>query len=217
MKKILLPPMLIDLVGSALVSMDGVAFTELDSCPSCGGSLTGHDLRKKRFAVILEGGKTRVIHVVVKRFYCNACKNLCYAESPFYPDTRLGSPVVDLCALLAALMPFHRVARLLAAMGVIVDRGTIRNYAARDFGRIPSTELFGVTLPMSLLHLSLSAVGSKHRSILGAEALVACGFKAADRTALHARRLPEERNQRDEEKQGEEGKPHQQRYYRDGT
>ncbi len=132
--------MLIDLVGSALVSMDGVAFTELDACPSCGGSLTGHDLRKKRFAVVMEGGKPRVIHVHVKRFYCNRCKNLCYAEAPFYPETRLGSPVVDLCALLAARMPFHRVARLLAAMGVIVDRGTIRNYAARDFGRIPYTE-----------------------------------------------------------------------------
>jgi hypothetical protein len=206
MKKFLLPSMLIDLVGSALVSMDGVTFTERDACPSCGGELTVHDIRKKRFAVLLEYGKTRVIHVFVKRFYCNRCGSLCYAEEPFYPETRLGSPVVDLCFLLASRMPYHRASRLLKAMGIVVDRGTIRNYAARDLPLVPYTELFGVPLPMSLLNLSLSAVGNKGGSIVGAEALAACGFPAADRASLHSRGLSEERNQRDKEKQEEEGK-----------
>ncbi|MDN7023923.1 hypothetical protein FGU65_03275 [Methanoculleus sp. FWC-SCC1] len=207
MKKVLLPPMLIDLVGSALASMDGVTFTERDACPSCGGALTVHDLRKKRFAVLLEDGKRRVIHVFVKRFYCTRCGSLCYAEEPFYPDTRLGSPVVELSLLLAARMPYHRASRLLKAMGIVVDRGTIRNYAARDLPRVPYTELFGVPLPLSLLNLSLSAVGSKGRRVVGAEALAACGFPAADRAPLQERGLSKERDQRDKEKQKEEGKP----------
>lgn len=207
MKKILLPPMLIDLVGSALASMDGVPFTERDACPSCGGKLTAHDLRKKRFAVLLEDGKPRVIHVFVKRFYCTCCGSLCYAEEPFYPETRFGAPVVELSLLLASRMPYHRASLLLKAMGVVVDRGTIRNYAVRGLPRVPYTELFGVPLPMSLLNLSLSAVGNKGRPIVGAEALAACGFPAADRAPLHGGGLSEERNQRDEKKQEEEGKP----------
>jgi hypothetical protein len=42
-KKLLIPPMLADLVDNALASMDGVKFTDLEVCPSCGGPVTGHD------------------------------------------------------------------------------------------------------------------------------------------------------------------------------
>ena len=55
------PPMLIDLVGSALTAMDGMKFTDLAACPSCGGPVTGHDLRAKRFAVMLVDGEERTI------------------------------------------------------------------------------------------------------------------------------------------------------------
>lgn len=195
-RKILVPPMLADLTGNALVSMDGVKFTDLDACPSCGGPVTGHDMRAKRFAVILENGKERTIRVHVKRFYCRECGTLCYADAPFYPDTRLGSPIVDLCLLLSQQMPFNRVAQHLRAMRIVVDRGTIRNYASRDFGAIPATELFGLPLPLSLLNLSISAIGSERGPIVGAEALAACGFPSADRAALHDGRSPKERDQR---------------------
>lgn len=195
-KKLLIPPMLADLVANALQSMDGVKFTGLDACPSCGGPVTGHDLRAKRFAVLLENGKERTIRVYVKRFYCQECGALCYADAPFYPDTRLASPVVDLCLLLSQRMPFNQVAEHLRAMRIVVDRGTIRNYASRDFGAIPATELFGLPLPFSLLNLAISALGRERCPIIGTEALAACGFPPAGRAAPPGRRSPEERDQR---------------------
>lgn len=197
MKKTLpVPPMLVDLVGNALASMDGVKFTDLDACPSCGGPVTGHDLRAKRFAVILDNERERTIRVNVKRFYCQQCGTLCYADAPLYPDTRLASPVVDLCLLLSQQMPFNQAAQHLRTMGIVVDRGTIRNYASRDFGTIPATELFGFLLPLSLLNLATFALDRQRRPITGAEALVACCFPPAGRAALRDRRSPEERNQR---------------------
>ena len=188
--------MLADLVGNALVSMDGVKFTDLDACPSCGGALIGHDLRAKRFATIIEDGGERTIRVSVKRFYCQQCGTLCYADAPFYPGTRLGSPIVDLCLLLSRKMPFNQVAHHLRAMGVVVDRGTIRNYASLDVGPIPATELFGLPLPLSLLNLAIALIGHEQGPIVGAEALAACGIPPTDRTALHDGGSPEERDQR---------------------
>ncbi|NLZ29373.1 MAG: hypothetical protein GX885_01255 [Methanomicrobiales archaeon] len=200
------PPILVDLVGGALISMDGVKFTDLDACPSCGGPVVGHDLRAKRFAVILDQGRERTIRVYVKRFYCQDCGRLCYADAPFYPGTRLGSPIVDLCLLLSEQMPFNRAAEHLRAMGIIVDRGTVRNYASLDVGPIPAAEIFGFPLPLSLLNLSISAIGYERGPIVGAEALAACSFPPTDRTALHGSRSPEERDQRYEEEEEEERK-----------
>ncbi len=197
-KTLIVPPMLVDLVANALASMDGVKFTDLDACPSCSGPVTGHDLRAKRFAVMLQKGEERLIRVYVKRFYCQHCGTLCYADAPFYPDTRLASPVVDLCLLLAQQMPFNQVAQHLRAMGLVVDRGTIRNYASRDFGTIPATELFGFLLPLSLLNLATFTLGRERRPITGAEALAACGFPPAGRAAPHDGGAPEERDQRNE-------------------
>jgi len=196
-KTVPVSPMLADLVGGALVAMDGVTFTDRDVCPSCGGPVTGHDLRAKRFAVILDHEKERTIRVYVKRFYCQRCNTLCYADAPFYPDTRLASPIVDLCLLLSHQMPFNRVAQYLRAMRIVVDRGTIRNYASRDFGTIPAAELFGLLLPLSLLNLATFILGHERRPIVGAEALAACGLPSTGRTALHDRGSPEERDQRD--------------------
>lgn len=199
--------MLIDLVSSALTSIEGTIFDRLDACPYCGGEVKGHDIRKKRFACIIENDTERNIYVFVKRFYCTSCGRLCYADAPFYPDTRLGSPLVDFCMLQSATMPYHRVARLLEVMSIAVDRGTIRNYAGRNFEAVPYTELFGIRLPMSMINLSVSAVrGQKGRPVEGAEALAACGFPSANRAALHVRGPPEERNQGNKEKYEEERK-----------
>lgn len=206
-QKIIISPMLADLVGNALASMDGVKFTDLDACQSCGGdALIGHDLRAKRFATIIEDGRERTIRVLVKRFYCQQCGALCYAEAPFYPGTRLGSPIVDLCVLLSQQMPFNQVAQHLQAMGILVDRGTVRNYASLDIGPIPATELFGLPLPLSLLNLSIAVIGHEHGPIIGTEALAACGLPAADRAALHGAGSSEERDQWYEQEEEEERK-----------
>jgi hypothetical protein len=207
MKRILIPPMLIDLVNSALTSMEGATFDQLEACPYCGGEVKGHDVRKKRFACIIEDNKERNIHVFVKRFYCTSCSRLCYADAPFYPDTRLGSPLVDFCMLQSTTMPYHRVARLLEVMSIAVDRGTIRNYAGRNCEAVPYTELFGIRLPMSMINLSVSAVrGHEGSPVKGAEALAACGFPSANRAALHTRGSPEERDQGNKKECKEERK-----------
>jgi hypothetical protein len=207
-KKMLpIPPMLVDLVGNALASMDGVIFADLAACPSCRGQVIGHDMRAKRFAVILDQGKEHTIRVFVKRFYCQDCNALCYADAPFYPDTRLASPIVDLCILLSQQMPFNQVAQHLLAMGIVVDRGTIRNYASRDFGAIPATNLFGFLLPLPLLNLATFALSREGRPIVGAEVLAACGFPPANRAPPHGRATPEERDQRDEQEEKEEREP----------
>ncbi len=203
-KTVLIPPMLADLVGSALTAMDGVIFTDIDLCPSCSGQVTGHDMRAKRFAVMLDDGQERTIRVFVKRFYCRDCGALCYADAPFYPETRLGAPIVDLCLLLAQQMPFNQVAQHLRAMGIVVDRGTIRNYASRDFGGIPATDLFGFLLPLSLLNLATFILNHERRPIVGAEALVACGFPSAGRTPFHDGGSSKKRDQRNEEEKKKE-------------
>ncbi len=203
MKQMPVPPMLETLVHSALCRMEGIEFDHLDACDACGGEVRGHDCKRKRFASIRgEGGKVREISVLVKRFRCTRCGKLCYADSPFYPDTRYGTPIVDLCSVLCREMPYHRAARLMDAMGIVIDRGTIRNYAGRDFGNIPYTKILGIPLPLSLLHLSTAALRFDERSpVIGAEALSACRLPSAARAALGPGRLSEQGNQRDEQQQ----------------
>jgi len=40
----------------------------------------------------------------------------------------------------------------------VVDRGTVRNYASRDFGEIPVTSFYGISIPRSLMTLSLMGI-----------------------------------------------------------
>jgi hypothetical protein len=158
-KRVLVSPMLTSLIQTGMASIDGREFTDHGPCPECGGVLSGYDMREKFFATITDAGVTRDIHVKVKRFRCRSCGKLCYARSPFYPGTRLGSPVVDLCVTLSGEMPYNRVAEVLGAMGIVVDRGTVRNYASIDVGGVPTTELFGFRLPLSVLSFALQGFG----------------------------------------------------------
>jgi predicted nucleic-acid-binding Zn-ribbon protein len=178
--------MVIDIVQTALSACDGIEFSNLADCPSCGGDVRGYDMRKKQFAAIIENGKKRIIHIRVKRFYCKSCKRLFDADEPFYPDTRIGSPVIDLCVTFAATIPFTRTATYLSLMGIVIDRGSVRNYANRYFGEIPTADIFGMHLPLSILSISsLAASASEGSGIIGAEVLAACGFPSAHRAAPH--------------------------------
>ncbi len=202
MRRIPVPPMLETLVLGALCRMDGIEFDRLDACDACGGDVRGHDHKRKRFASIRDEGKVREISVLVKRFRCTRCGKLCYADSPFYPDTRYGTPIVDLCCVLCRDMPYHRAARLMEAMGIVIDRGTIRNYAGRDFGTIPYTKILGIPLPLSLLRLSTAVFRfDKQSPVVGAEALTACRLPSAGRAAPDAGRLSQQGDQRDEQQQ----------------
>jgi RNA polymerase subunit RPABC4/transcription elongation factor Spt4 len=184
MKQLRIPPLLIDFVQSGLLACEGVVFNNRDACPVCGGELSGYDTKKKQFAVMLEVDKRHPIHVLVKRFSCRQCHAVCFADEPFYPDTRIGSPLVDLCKILAAGMSFYRATAFMAHMGIVIERGTVRNYAYRTFPEIPTTDLFGIRLPLSIFSLSeLAARAGEGGRIEGTEALAACGFPSAYRAA----------------------------------
>jgi hypothetical protein len=182
MKPPRIPPMAVAIIQNAFSSLDGTVFTELAACPDCGGVVTGHDLKEKQFAVISDENGTRTIHVKVKRFRCRECGRLCYADEPFYPDTRIGSPVIDLCVTLSDTMPAGRSARVLEAMGVIVDRTSCLLYVKKHTMEIPTADVFGMRLPLSVLSLgNLAALIPEGERIPGADVLAACGYPSGRR------------------------------------
>ncbi len=163
-------PMMVDMVRAGISAQDGAVYSSLDRCPGCGGSVRPYDFRDKRFAKLRDSRGVRDIRVRVKRFRCSACDQLCYAESPFYPGTRHGAPVVELAAALSEQMPPGQVSRTLARLGLLLDRATIRSYARLPLPPIATLRLFGLPVPVSILRLSSDA-GSVAVSALDPAAL----------------------------------------------
>ena len=54
MKPPRIPPLIIDIVQSGLLACEGMVFDCRDTCPACGGELSGYDTKKKQFAIIKE-------------------------------------------------------------------------------------------------------------------------------------------------------------------
>jgi hypothetical protein len=154
MRKRRISPILTGMVRAALTSCEGVRFHTGTSCPSCGGTLSGYDEHKKRFAVLLEDDEPRPVQVIIQRSYCHDCGKLIVPEEPFYPGTRIGSPVVDLCRSLSATMPPARASSFLARMGVSVDRWSARHYSCMELSNVPAMEVFGMMIPASIIALS---------------------------------------------------------------
>lgn len=199
-----LPPMLADLVVTAISAVDSAEFVKPVRCPRCGGGVRAHDMKKRLFARIRGKKGEKEVIVWVKRFRCTECGTLCTADAPFYPETRVGSPVVDLCLVLTADLPANHAARILKEIGIVLNRGSVRNYAARRARPVPSTLIYGLRLPNSLLSLIPVAVGRYEAGpVPGAEVLAACGFPSTDRTPLHPLRR-KEGDKRDEEEEKEE-------------
>jgi len=176
--------MAVDIIQTALSAIDGAVFSELAACPYCGGNVYGHDYKNRQFAVVEEEEIRRTIQVRVKRFRCWQCSRLCYADQPFYPDTRIGSPVIDLSVTLTAGMPATRAARVLSSIGISVDRTSCLLFARRFRQDIRTAEVFGMRLPFSILTLSnLAAQNFENGPLLGPDVLAACGFPSAYRAA----------------------------------
>lgn len=208
--QVIVPPMLADLIAGAITALDGAEFTRLHRCPGCGREVRGHDMKRRKFAVIDGPEGQKEIAVWVKRFRCTGCGTLCTADAPFYPETRVGAPIVDLCLVLTEDFPFNRAARLLGAMRIVLDRGSVRNYASRRGRAVPSTTLYGLRLPNSILSLIALSIGRDEPGpVEGAKILAACGFPSTDRTPLNPLR-PEKGDQRYEEKEKEEREPQEQ-------
>ncbi len=196
--------MLAMIVQAGLLAVDRVTFSELASCPVCGGAVSGYDTRKKVFAVVRENDHERSLTVSVKRFSCHSCGRIVNADEPFYPGTRIGSPVVDLCLTLATMMPVNRTAAWLDAVDIIVDRTSCRQYVQKQVHIVPSTDLFGIRMPLSVISLSsVSSRAEKGSPVRGAEVLAACGFPSTHRTAFDLT-LPQEGEDRDAEKKEKE-------------
>ncbi|HVP97449.1 hypothetical protein [Methanoregula sp.] len=199
------PPMLSTIVQAGLLAVDGVSFGDCAACPDCGGPVSGYDTRKKIFCIIRENERERTLHVNVKRFSCKHCGSIVNADEPFYPGTRIGSPVVDLCLTLATMMTVNRTAAWLDALDIIVDRTSCRKFTKVFPGPVPATPLFGTRIPLSVISLSTLAAGAggERGAVSGAEILAACGFPSAHRAALF-RPLRKERDERDPEEEKEE-------------
>ncbi|HIJ05826.1 MAG: Uncharacterized protein XE11_0031 [Methanomicrobiales archaeon 53_19] len=175
----MIPPFLSEMIRSAVILFDGVEFTEIPSqCSICASSLRRHDLKKKRFATLLDDEATRPVFVKVARYRCSGCGRLWYADEPFYPDTRHGAIIVDLATSISQKQPFHRTARILEALGIRIDRGTVRNYATRF--SVHSTDMYGIPIPDRIIWLS--GLIAKGGSIEGTELLAALRLPPADRT-----------------------------------
>jgi len=182
MKPPRIPPLAIDIIQTALSLPDGMEFAEITSCPLCGGDLQGYDRKIKKFAVLREKTGERRITIRVKRFYCRKCGNLCYADEPFYPGTRIGSPVIDIFLSLSATMPPGRAARVIDALGIVVNRTTWRNYLGGPFADIPVVDVFGMRLPLRIMRLSDIAVQSGDSGHVDpADILAACGYPSRNK------------------------------------
>jgi hypothetical protein len=198
-----IPPMVSDIVQTALCNFEDMEFITLAACPFCGGPIQGYDTRQKKYATIMEGESERTITVRVRRFTCRNCKRICNADEPFYPDTRIGSLVIDLYLTFASTMPECRAARILDAMGIRVNRTTWKNYSGRLMPELPVTEIFGMRLPSSVITLSnLAARVPERGRITGAEALAACGYPSAYRAGPDRVRAEEGHDEGEEPEQG---------------
>lgn len=173
----LIPPIIADFVYQAVTGVTGVRFTEAGSCPACGGLLISHDMKKRRFSTVLTPAGTGQIHVYVKRFHCRECARLCYADAPFYGNSRFGSVITDLCLTLCHSYSYYQTAAILRSLGIIMDRGTVRTTALMHTHQVDVTDLFGIVLPRSVLSLSTLVMDSSPaHPINGRDVLEACGF-----------------------------------------
>jgi hypothetical protein len=169
--------MLTQVVHAALQICEGTEYSMEGICGSCGGILSGYDTRTKRFAILYDNDDEHPVEVLLHRAYCRTCGRILMPEEPFYPGTRVGSPVVDLCRALSLTMPCGQVATRLGQMGIKVDRWSVRSYSQIPFFSPPIVPAFGMNLPISIVSLSALAgthTGSGH--ISGEEVLAACNY-----------------------------------------
>ena len=176
-------PVFSELIPAALSACDGILFDSCSTCPHCGGSLAGYDVKTKHFADVIDGSAIKTIKVRIKRFRCSKCSAIVYSDQPFYPNTRAGSPVVDLCVVLSTDMPYSRAATSLREFGVNVDRWSVRNYAINIPRPIPVTELYGIVLPVSIVSLAALTYNNGIGTSIGAtEVLSSCGYPSSQKS-----------------------------------
>jgi hypothetical protein len=168
-----------ELIVTALYEVADMTFMDPAPCPVCNDmakkSLLAHDTIKRRFATVIEGDEKVKLSVSVKRYICKHCGQVVFARSPFYPDTRLGSPVVDLAMSLASRYSFYQTNQIMEILHISMSRSAIRALAQSRRWNIATVPLSDLLLPTSLLTLGTLA-NSTPGHLTPEDVLVACGF-----------------------------------------
>ncbi|MBN1166526.1 MAG: hypothetical protein JXA44_05265 [Methanospirillaceae archaeon] len=181
MKSIFIPPMISEVVYNALTGVDGALFDAFPSC-QCGGKIQSHDTIKRRFSRVIADGTIKDVQVQVRRFICKECGLLISSPAPFYINTRFGAPIIDLCLTLAKNHPYYQTARILEQMGIIVDRGTVRNIVLHHNHTVEIGLIIGIFIPVSIINLSTLITSCEPKDPpSGAEIMKALGFYPSER------------------------------------
>lgn len=202
-----IPPMLIDTITCGIASIDKTLFADVGPCPNCGGRPGAYDTKEKNYAAISLGGELKKITVLVRRFKCTTCGRLLYANEPFYPDTRVGSVIVDLAISLSLVNTYSHAAEIINAMGIEIDRGSVRKYALSPLPVPGITFMYGFPLPVSLFTLTGRSGPFRNGAVNDTDILEVSGFPSAylapsDLSGTSVAR----QQQRKEQKQKEKGK-----------
>ncbi len=172
-----LPPGLTSIVRKALRVCDRTEYFVHGRCRACRGPLSGYDKRLRRFAILCNDDGDYRIDVILNRSYCRECGRIWMPGEPFYPGTRMGSPVVDLCRALSRTMSCGKVATTLGQMGIRVDRWTTRSYCTPPFLPPPTIPAFSMNIPISVVSLSTLAESKDYSGhIRGDDILAACFY-----------------------------------------
>ena len=176
---IVLSPMFGELIITALYEVADMTFMDPTPCPVCNDltkkSLFAHDTIKRRFVTIIENNERVRLSVSVKRYICKHCGKVLFARSPFYPNTRLGSPVVDLAMSLTSRYSFYQTSQIMEMLHISMSRSAISALAQSRRWNITTVPLSDLLLPISLLTLGTLA-NSTPGHLTPEEVLVACGF-----------------------------------------
>lgn len=145
--------MLTATISMGIASVDGMLFKERGPCPHCGGRPMPYDTKTKHYATLVTRTGTKTISVHIRRYLCKDCGALLYAEEPFYPDTRMGSAVIDLALNLSRTNSYSHASAIMNALGIQMNRSSVRNYALSNLPMTGFSSLYGLPLPNSLIAL----------------------------------------------------------------
>lgn len=178
-QQVKIPSLLITTVMVGISSLEGTLFATAKPCPLCGGKPQPYDTKKKLYVALKTPAGRKKITVNVRRFKCKKCGNLIYAQEPFYPDTRIGSAIVDMAISLSRLHSYSHTAEIMKALGIEIDRGSVRNYALSDLPIPPANFLYGMQLPNSFISLITKEVSGSKGSVPSGEILASSGYPSA--------------------------------------
>ena len=112
-----------------LLSYEGRLYEEKGPCPACGAkeSRKNHIAPNKIFCKLIdENNQFYTVHVRIRYYTCKKCGKVHKAaNAPFVPKVDYASPIIDL-AFYFSDVPFHHAERMIADLGIQVDRDTIR-------------------------------------------------------------------------------------------